>query len=260
MTPSFYAGSEAASLCELVRMNRTDAASRMRRHLHSFVAEEDFAWLAARGYNAVRVPLGYWNAVDVEGGIPYVPDASESLQVLDRLFDWGDAHGLGLLLDMHAAPGSQNGADHSGCDSDGINWHTEPDNIRLSLAAIDALARRYGPHSALLGIEVLNEPAWAVEWDHGQLLEYYTRAADLVYAASPRAYVVFNVLYWGDFPSGFGDWWTGQLVSDRVLIDLHLYDCFGDAALRTIDEHRAQAREWSRAIRRFSERGHKVRV
>lgn len=43
---------------------------------------------------------------------------------------------------------------------------------------------------------------WKVEWDHGGLLEFYTRAYRLVRAASPTALAVFNVLYSADFPGG----------------------------------------------------------
>ena len=53
-------------------------------------------------------------------------------------------------------------------------------------------------HSSLLGIELLNEPGWAVEWNHGLLLrDYYTRALAVVRAFSSQALVVFNVLYSG---------------------------------------------------------------
>ena len=200
MAPSFYSGTQASSLCELVRYNRSLADERMRQHLESFVVEEDFAWLAERGFNAVRVPVGYWNAVGAAGGIPYVPASpSMSFTYLDRLFEWGRKHGLAVLLDLHGAPGSQNGADHSGCDSDGVGWHGDA-SVKLSLAAVETFSRRYAPHPSFLGIELMNEPGWAVEWDHGQLLEYYTRAHALIQAASPSALVVFNVLFWDDFP------------------------------------------------------------
>ena len=261
MYPSFYAGSGTQTLCELVRRNHSDAIERMERHLSRFVREADFAWLAAQGFNAVRVPLGYWNVFGSAGvGIPYVPEQpTTSLRALDDIFGWGAQHGIQVFLDLHGAPGSQNGADHSGCDADGINWLKGP-NVDLSLRTVHALARRYGKHKALLGIELLNEPAWAVEWSHGSLLNYYTRALALVRSESPTALVAFNLLFWDDFPSGFGDWWSGQFVGENIVLDLHLYDCYGAASQKTLDEHLAQARAWQRAIERFRERGHSVIV
>ena len=260
MVPSFYEGTGATTLCTLVRANPVEAAVRVRRHLETFVTERDFAWLAAQGFNAVRVPLGYWNALGPMGRIPYVPvDPADSFAVLDRYFAWGLKWGLDVMLDLHGAPGSQNGADHSGCDSDGIGWGDEA-TVGITLTAISTLASRYGAHPAFLGIELLNEPAWVVEWSHGGLLDFYTRAERLVRAASPDALVVFNVLFWSDFPQGFGDWWSGQFGGRNVVLDLHLYDCYGNSSMRTLAEHAAQAELWHAAIDDFHTRGHRVLV
>ena len=252
MTPSFYDGTGVTTLCELVDSDPYEAALRMMRHLDTFITASDFAWISAHGFNTVRVPLGYWNAIGSMGSRPaYVPiNPAESFKVLDRYFAWARANGLFVMLDLHGAPGSQNGADHSGCDTMGIRWGAD-DSVDRSLEAIDALVQRYGAHRAFLGIELLNEPAWKVEWDHGQLLDFYTRAEALVHAASPSALVVFNLLYWGAFPEGFGDWWAGQLVGPNVLLDLHLYDCYGDAQGRTLEGHIAQAHRWREAITSF---------
>ena len=242
MVPSFYAGTGASSLCELVRFNRTVAAERMRRHLDSFVTEEDFEWLAARGFNSVRVPVGYWTALGAVAGIPYVPASpGESLAYLDRFFDWAEKYDVTVLLDLHGAPGSQNGMHHSGCD-DSVGWNRDPLNFAFSLSAVEELVRRYAAHPSFLGIELLNEPGWQVEWTHGLLVEYYTRAVALVRSHSASALVVFNVLYWSDFPAGFGNWWAGQLVGPNVVLDLHLYDCYGNASQRSLAEHAAQRR------------------
>lgn len=35
------------------------------------------------------------------------------LDYIDQAFDWGQQYGIAILLDMHAAPGSQNGNDNS---------------------------------------------------------------------------------------------------------------------------------------------------
>ena len=35
------------------------------------------------------------------------------LAYLDKAFEWGKNHGIGIIVDLHAAPGSQNGNDHS---------------------------------------------------------------------------------------------------------------------------------------------------
>jgi hypothetical protein len=65
-----------------------------------------------------------------------------------------------------------------------------------------------------------------------------------------------RVPYWQ-----FGDWWTGQLEGDdNVVIDLHLYDCYGTSSQRTLEEHLDQAKAWAVAIENFKARGHNVLV
>ena len=199
MVPSFYRGSDATSLCGLVRADPALAARRMSAHLSSFVNARDFAWLADRDFNAVRLPVGWWNALGgfaLEAGARFVPrHAEESLAAIDRVFEWSRLHGLRVLLDLHGAVGSQNGADHSGCDDGGIGFGDDGASIEMSLAALSVLAARYGRHPSLFGFTMLNEPAWKVEWDHGRLLGFYERAYTLIRTASSTALVVFNVLY-----------------------------------------------------------------
>ena len=88
-----------------------------------------------------------------------------------------------------------------------------------------------------------------------------SRALKIVRASAPTALVAFNVLYWRDFPAGFGDWWNGQLVDDEnIVMDLHLYDCYDEASGKTIEEHKEQARAWGEAIEKFKAHGHKILV
>jgi len=55
----------------------------------------------------VRVPVGYWLfAQRASDAPPFVPGAST---YLDAVFKWGAQYGIGVLVDMHAAPSSQNG-------------------------------------------------------------------------------------------------------------------------------------------------------
>ena len=80
-------------------------------HRDSWVTEHDFVTMAGAGVNAVRLPVGYWVLADTaEAAAPFVEGG---LQYVDKAMEWGAAHGIGVLIDMHAAPGSQNGFDHS---------------------------------------------------------------------------------------------------------------------------------------------------
>ena len=105
---------------------RPRSRQRLQRHRETWITAKDFAWLAAHGINAVRLPVGYGVAEENRlshrarhGGLG-VPTAKE--------------HGIGVLLDLHGAPGSQNGWDHSG-RAGTLEWHTSKDNVDHTLAS-----------------------------------------------------------------------------------------------------------------------------
>ncbi|XP_076890822.1 putative glucan 1,3-beta-glucosidase A [Bidens hawaiensis] len=82
----------------------------MKNHWSTFIVENDFKFIATSGLNAVRIPVGWWTVSDPTPPKPYV---GGSLQYLDRAFLWAKKYNLKVILDLHAAPGSQNGFEHS---------------------------------------------------------------------------------------------------------------------------------------------------
>ncbi|KAF0712795.1 Aste57867_4661 [Aphanomyces stellatus] len=133
---------------------------------------------AAAGLTLVRVPVGYW----IQGcvGLPIVQLSNDcvvyatgGLAYLDRLVrDWAVRYNVAVLVNVHGAPGSQNGADHSGSSmDDGAHWSESDDHVRATRAFVVFLATRYRQDDAFLGVGLLNEPAGAT--DDSVLQQYY---------------------------------------------------------------------------------------
>lgn len=157
----------------------------LQQHWDEFVTEADFRFMSEHGINAVRIPIGWW--LTREGDVP-APYVEGGAGFLDRVFDWAHQHGIVVLVDLHAAPGSQNGWDHGGSRDGTLAWgRPGTDFIEQTLGCIEWLAKRYGPHPALLGIQVLNEPRYLV--DIAIIKDFYVRAYDAVRAHAPAAYV-----------------------------------------------------------------------
>jgi glucan 1,3-beta-glucosidase len=218
ITPSLYTGVEAGdeyTLCQ--KLGRNKASARLKEHRETWIIADDFKWLELHGINAVRLPVGYGV---LEENPPFITGA----ETLDWAFKTAGEHGLGILLDLHGAPGSQNGWDHSG-RAGPLGWHTSKDNIAHSLRIIESLAEFCKGYDNLLGIELLNEPRKEVPLEILQL--YYTDAYQRVRAHIPaeRAAVIFHDGFranlWGDFMRA-PDW-------RNVFLDTHLYQCFSDA-------------------------------
>lgn len=178
MVPSLFEGVDATDETTWCVALGEEAAPRLRAHWARWITREDFAWIAERGLNAVRIPFGHWVL-----GPPYPyhpvygarrePFVTGGIEVLDRALRWAAEFGLKVVLDLHAAAGCQNGFDNGGilnvCD-----WHTKAEYIDHSVELLGRLAERYRAEPALFAFEVLNEPRWDVPTDI--LKRYYERA------------------------------------------------------------------------------------
>ena len=107
MVPDLYRGTDAPDEYSLCLALGDQAKSKLDHHRETFITETDFRWIRDCGLNAVRLPVGYWA---LEAPKPYV----ECARFIDFALDQCSRNGLKLLLDLHGAPGSQNGWDHSG--------------------------------------------------------------------------------------------------------------------------------------------------
>ena len=218
MTPDVYSGSNAQDEYSLCLGLGSQAESRMNRHRDTFITADDFGWIRDHGLNAVRLPVGYWA---LEAPKPYV----ECSQYIDFALDQCQKNGLKLLLDLHGAPGSQNGWDHSG-RSGPINWPKDPQNIKETLRVLESFAQNYGKHPALYGIELLNEPRNSVPIEILQQF-YQDGYARVRKHAGPEVAVVihdsFRPLVWKNFMQ--------EPSFANVILDTHLYQCFDKQAL-----------------------------
>jgi glucan 1,3-beta-glucosidase len=102
MVPDVYRKTDAEDEYNLCLTLGDEAKGRLNRHRETFITAEDFRWIADHGLNAVRLPVGYWA---LEAPKPYV----ESSQFIDFALAQAHKNNLKLLLDLHGAPGSQNG-------------------------------------------------------------------------------------------------------------------------------------------------------
>jgi glucan 1,3-beta-glucosidase len=104
--------------------------------------------------------IGYWSipltSADTNHTTsvdPYVPGAWPYLL---QALNWAKQNGLHVILDLHGAPGSQNGYDNSGQRTSNPTWGSDPDNVPRTLDIIRFIAKNIGGMIDVL--ELLNEP------------------------------------------------------------------------------------------------------
>jgi len=227
MTPSLFAGLKAEDETSYCVELGENAAFALKQHWQTFITEQDFAWLAQIGINAVRIPVGHWL---FGPDYPYHPSYGQNrypfveggIDILDQAFAWAEHYGLLIVLDLHAAPGCQNGFDNGGI-KDVCEWHTQPDYIDHSLNVLQRLAERYHNRPALHGIEVLNEPRWDIDTD---LLKTFTLNAYQRIRSSCAAENV-AVIFHDGFRS-HTEYKDFMKTPDyqNVVLDIHRYQCF----------------------------------
>ncbi|KAI9047801.1 hypothetical protein LZ554_008510 [Drepanopeziza brunnea f. sp. 'monogermtubi'] len=203
-------------------LGKTEAERRLNQHWATWVTEADFAEIASFGLNHVRIPIGYW-ALNPLAWDPYVQG---QLPYLDQAIGWARNHGLKVMLDLHGAPGSQNGFDNSGSFGP-ISWQSG-DNVANTKQAIRALAERYAKFTDVVtAIELLNEPAsWAN--DMSQVKQFYYDGWGIVRDSNADTAVVIHDAFL-DVQSYWNGFMNYQSGVNNVILDTHIYQIFSAA-------------------------------
>ena len=148
---TFYGGPQSAREIEALvteLLGPDKAATFWHQYRESYVTQQDIHLIQEVGFNAIRVPLHYRF---------FESDDAEGFKLLDDVIEWSRKEGLYIILDLHAAPGAQTGANID--DSNGYPWLYDSPSEQAHLVAIwQRLARHYKDNSTVLGYDLLNEP------------------------------------------------------------------------------------------------------
>ncbi|KAH8551538.1 glycoside hydrolase superfamily [Umbelopsis sp. PMI_123] len=203
----------------------------LKDHYDTWVTKDTFARITQLGFDHVRIPIGYW-AVKTWEGDPYVPRLSMAyfLQALE----WAREYGLRVNVDLHSAPQSQNGWNHSGRQGH-VRWLAKgatnsTTEITQILEVIDVLTQiatspRYKNTIRIFG--VLNEPNMS-EMEVHQLLRFYDSAYRLVRSAGFDGWISVSEGFIGL------DKWKGKMKRyEGMLLDAHVYQIFDPYSMRS---------------------------
>lgn len=118
----------------------------------NFIQESDFENIASLGFNCVRLPFNH-KLIEKE---PF-SYSQEGLSYLQKAVAWAKKYGIWVILDLHAAPGSQNTDWHSDSTGDAELWNNTSNQER-TIKLWSFLADVFKYEDAVAGYDLLNEP------------------------------------------------------------------------------------------------------
>lgn len=181
---------------------------------------DDLDKLEEMGVNHIRLPIYYRNVMyengdwkrDSEGNIDWGP--------IDWVVQEAGKRGIYVILDLHGAPGSQNGRDHSGREGSArLFWDntTGQDYRDMTVKFWTEMARHFKGEPAVAGYDILNEPTGA-DTDQ-ELWELYDRIYENIRSVDPHHVIFMGMAWWFSNlpnPSTY-DW-------EDVVYEPHWYD------------------------------------
>ncbi len=224
--------SESDLLHRLRDLVGTEETENFRRQVYArFITEKDLAAVAALGFNVVRVPINHRLLETDERPYAYLP---EGWAVLDRLLAWAQTDGLGVILDLHSAPGGQGKLFTADPDPGRRLWDSS-ENQERTVALWRAIAARYRDHPALVGYDLLNEPEPP---GSATLLNFYRRLLAAVRENDRRHLVL---LEGAKFATDFSFYQPG--LDYNLACEFHLYTWFGDNRIAQLAKYTGWSRQ-----------------
>lgn len=147
-----------AAIVDLV--GEQDAEEFWRLYHDHFFTEEDVRAMKAFGADSLRIALLASLLQPREGqpGAPPYLYSERGFELLDRVVAWAEKHDVGVIWDMHGAPGAQNAENISDSDGEARLW-TEKEIYWPRLIELwRRIAERYAASPAIIGYDLLNEP------------------------------------------------------------------------------------------------------
>jgi hypothetical protein len=136
------------------------AAEFWRLYRTNYLIEEEIKIMKSWGVNTLRIPL-LFSMLQPREGQPANPPynySEDGFSYLDTLVKWCEKYHMGVIWDLHGAPGSQNGYNISDGDGTARLWTETAKYWPMVNDLWYKIAKRYNNSECIVGYDLLNEP------------------------------------------------------------------------------------------------------
>lgn len=174
------------------RFGKEKAEELIKVYENAWWQESDFDKVKELNFNVLRLPISYLNLLDEDGNL-----REDTLATYDWFVQECAKRDIYVILDLHAAPGSQNGRDHSG-DISGSVLFTDSNAQELTISLWVQLAQHYKGNPTIAGYDLLNEPEGNEEerapWGTVQI-PFFDRLYHTIREVDPDHIIIFNAIW-----------------------------------------------------------------
>lgn len=186
----------------------------IRKYRDNFCNENDFKAIAELGFNSVRIPFHY-NMLSPEYGVYN----EGGFKYLDTIVNWCKKYDMYCILDMHCAPGSQNGQNISDDLSDEAKLYTQNEKYQPHVNDIwRRIALRYKDEPYIAGYDLINEPVLTHNITMTDLRNSYISLTDAVREVDKKHIIFIEGDHYSTRFAGLEPKWDDQLC-----ISFHKY-------------------------------------
>lgn len=188
------------------RCGRKELDNFTKLYRNNFITEADFKNISSLGFNCIRIPFNY-RLIEKEDG----------LKILKKAVRLCEKYRIYCILDMHAAPGSQNEDWHSDSGGKAGLWKNKRHRKKF-FKLWELLADTFKDKQIVAGYDVLNEPVIKTSDAGKKLRGLYVELVKRIRAIDKKHIIFLEGNIWSQVLEDIG-----KPFADNLSYSVHYY-------------------------------------
>jgi len=186
---------------------------------NSFFTEEDIKLIKKEGFNSIRIPFDYQYLYKASDDLEQLLAIDYHFELLDRIIGLCKKNKVYVILDMHAAPGGQTGANIDNSENDIPELFINDLYKKQTINIWKELAKRYKNEEWIACYDLINEPLPKHHNQYNdQLLPLYKDIIKAIREVDQSHMISIEGLNWSTDLSCFK-----ELLDDNQILHFHKY-------------------------------------